>query len=265
MNKLKYIFQTFVGAISTAERPVIMFLDDLQWCDSVSLDLILTLLTDLDLRYFMFIGAYRSDEVEPDDELLRCFEVVTTVQPIARIEMTNLSKDKLNLLLLHALKREDDGKVMKLTEVIYKKTSGNIFHSMQVLEELKRKKLLTFSRRTSQWEWDLDDKALEKLLSENVVEAVMGKISSTHPDLQRVLILAAYTRSAIDVDTLSQLTFINDRWISSDELLPMLGKAVAEGLLSNNVGSKIYTFAHDRIQEAGEYPVSACARRASIF
>jgi len=252
MNQLKYLFQTFIGAVSTAQRPVIMFLDDLQWCDSASLDLILALLTDLDMRYLMFIGSYQSDEVEPDNDLLRCFEVVTTIQPMARIEVTNLSKEKLNGFLLHALRREDKGEIIDLTEVIYKKTSGNIFHSMQVLEELQRKKLLTFSRVTSQWQWDLDNETLEKLLSGNVVEAVTGKIANTHPGLQRVLILAAYTRSAIDVDTLSQLTVINGRLISFDELLTMLDKAVADGLLANNGGSRIYRFAHDRIQEAGE-------------
>jgi len=77
--------------------------------------------------------------------------------------------------------------------------------------------------------------------------------------LQRVLILAAYTRSGINVDTLSQLTVINGRLISSDELLPMLGKAVSGGLLENTVGSRIYSFGHDRIQEAGEYEKSAYA------
>jgi len=64
--------------------------------------------------------------------------------------------------------------------------------------------------------------------------------------------LAAYTRSGIDVDTLSQLTVINGRFILSDELLLMLDKAVADGLLVNTVGSRIYSFGHDRIQEAGE-------------
>jgi len=265
MNKLKYIFHTFVGAVSTAQQPVIMFLDDLQWCDLASLDLILALLTGLDMKYFMFIGCYRSDEVEPDGDLLRCFEVVTTIQPMARIEVTNLSKDKLNLLLLHTLYREDEGGIMELTEVIYKKTSGNIFHSIQILEELQRKKRVTFSPETSQWEWDLDDKTTVKLLSDSVVEAVMGKISHKRPDLQCVLVLAAHTRSGIDVDTLCQLTVVNGRFIPREELLPMLGSAVADGLLVSTVGSRTYRFAHDRIQEAGEYEVSACARRVSTF
>jgi len=46
----------------------------------------------------------------------------------------------------------------------------------------------------------------------------------------------------------------------------MLGKAVADGLLANTVGSRIYSFAHDRIQEAGEYyDVSVCTLRAWYF
>jgi len=225
----------------------------------------LALLTDLDMRCFMFIGSYRSDEVEPDCELLRCFEVVTTIQPLARIEMSNLAKDKLNLLLLHVLHREDEGKIMELTEVIFKKTFGNIFHTLQVLEELQRKKRLAFSRKTLRWEWDLDDKVLKNLLSGSVVEAVMDKISDIHPDLQRVLVLAAYVRSGIDVLTLSQLTAINGQLISPDDLLPMLGTAVSDGLLVNTVGSWIYAFRHDRIQEAGESEVSACVRKALIF
>jgi len=143
---------------------------------------------------------------------------------------------------------------MKLTEVIYKKTLGNIiFHSIEVLEELQQKKLLAFSRKRLKWEWDLDDKALKDLLSENVIEAVMGKIFDTHPDLQPVLVLAAYTRSVIDVETLSELTVINGRWISPEELLfPTPGKAVSDGLLVNTFGSLTYAFCHDRIQEAGE-------------
>jgi len=141
---------------------------------------------------------------------------------------------------------------MELTKVMYKKTKGNIFHSMQNLEEMQRKKRLTYSRIASQWEWDLDDKALRKLLSDNVVEVVMGKVSNTHPDLQRILVLAAYTRSGMDADTLCQLTPVNGRFIPPDELLPMLDTAVADGLLVSTVGSWNYRFAHDRIQEAGK-------------
>jgi len=174
-------------------------------------------------------------------------------------------KDKLNLLLLRALHQEDEGETMELTDVIYNKTSGNIFHSMQILEEMQRKKRLTFSHITSQWEWDLTDETLGRLLSNNVVEAVMGKISDTLPNLQRILVLAVYTRSGIDADTLCQLTPVNGRFIPRHELLPMLDTAVADGLLVNTMVTGTYRFAHDRIQEAGKYDADVCARMVDFL
>ena len=252
-NKLKYIFQTFVSAISTQQRPVLLFLDDLQWCDSASLELIVALLTDLDMRHFMFIGSYRTDEVGKDDELIKCFEVVNNIQPIANIEVNALSKDELNLLLCDALQRQNKGDTMELTEVIHKRTMGNIFHSIQVLEQLQRKEILSFSRLTLQWEWKLEDADLENFLLEDVIQVVTGKIANAHPDLQRILVLAAYTRSTVDVNTLAPLTDINGPLVSPEDLLRLLDKAVVEGLLTNNVGSRLYSFGHDRIQEAGTF------------
>jgi len=252
-NKLKYIFQTFVSAISTQQRPVILFLDDLQWCDSASLELIVALLTDLDMRYFMFIGSYRTDEVGKDDELIQCFEVVNNIQPIAHIEITALSKEELNFLLCDALQRQNNGDTMELTEVIYKRTMGNIFHSIQVLEQLQRKEILSFSRLTCQWEWELKDADQENFLLEDVIQVVTGKIADAHPDLQRILVLAAYTRSSVDVNTLAPLTAINGQQVSPEDLLRLLDNAVVEGLLTNNVGSRLYSFGHDRIQEAGTF------------
>jgi predicted ATPase len=264
-NKLKYIFQTFVSAISTKQRPVIMFLDDLQWCDSASLDLIVALLTDLDMRYFMFIGSYRADEVGQNDALHQCLEVVNNIQPLERIELTNLSKDKLNLMVLDALQRDEASETMELTEVIYKWTMGNIFHSVQILEELQRKRILSFSRLTFQWEWELKGAELENVLSDDVIQVVTGKISDAHPDLQRILVLAAYTRMGVDVDTLAHLTIINGPPLSPDHLIKMLDKAVVEGLLTNNVGSRFYSFGHDRIQEAGKLQFEGKTYRPCIM
>jgi len=252
-NKLKYTFQMFVNAISTETRPVIMFLDDLQWCDSASLELIEALLTDVDLRYFMFIGAYRSDEVVSDDEILKCCQRIHSIQQIEELEIVNLPMSQLNLLVQDALQRDNPEDTKAITKVIFNKTNGNIFHSMQVMDELQRKLVLTFSRVTFQWEWDLEDVDVENLLSDDVMQAVTEKIVNSHPDLPRVLILAAYTRSSIDAHTLEYLTEINGPTIESQELLRILDLAVVDGLLTNSMGSKFYTFAHDRIQQAGRY------------
>ena len=93
----------------------------------------------------------------------------------------------------------------ELAEVIHSRTSGNIFFSKQILEELRREGLLVFSRSTRQWEWHLDGVDLSDVLSENVLHSVVSKIRQAPFALQQALVTAAYTRSTIDVDLLYDL------------------------------------------------------------
>ena len=86
-NRVRYIFQSFVNAISTAEHPLVLFLDDLQWVDGASLKLIYSLLMDQELKNFMFIGAYRSDEVHSGDVLWKTLEQVQMVQDLSLIHI----------------------------------------------------------------------------------------------------------------------------------------------------------------------------------
>jgi predicted ATPase len=277
-NRLRYIFQVFTKAISTAQRPVIMFLDDLQWADTASLELIEALLTDVDLRYFMFVGAYRSDEVNDGDELLTCLERIDKVQKVAQIELVNLSIDELKEFVTHVLsksgddqeddeaedgndhqKEEDDGnsEIQALVEVLHLKTGGNIFFAMQVLEDLQRKGTLLFSRMTFQWECNLQHVNLDDLLSDDLIATITSKINRAPELLQRALILAAYTRSTVDLSTLQQLLEWDGHFVETTELESLLDKAVIDGLLSNSTGSKSYSFAHDRIQEASYAKIPA--------
>ncbi len=250
-NKLKYVFQRFVSAISTETRPVIMFLDDLQWCDSASLELIQTLLMDADLQHFMFIGAYRKDEVQFDAELHSFLQMIDANQRLEQIDIGNLSKNELNLVVRDALQQENEDECMSLTEAIFNKTKGNIFHSIQVLQELQRKEILMFSRVTFQWEWQLNGVNLDDILSDDIIQAITDKISNCSKDLQRVLVLVAHTRFSIDVDTLQKLTDLNGPMIPSAGLLKILDEAVVDGILANSMGSRVYNFSHDRIQQAG--------------
>jgi predicted ATPase len=250
-NRLRHVFQTFSNAISTKARPVVMFLDDLQWCDEASFGLIQSLLADCDLRYFMFVGCYRSDEVEGNLPLKKLLEFLEERGGIETIELVNFSIGELNAFIGDALGMEAE-ETQSLTDAVYRKTSGNIFYTMQVLEELQRKSLLSFSRVTFQWEWYLDDIQIDDLLSEDVIQAVTAKIRSAPKKLQKALVIAAYTRSTFDIDTLQKLMELDGCPVESQEMIELLDKAVLDGHLSNITGLKTYSFAHDRILQAGK-------------
>jgi histidine kinase len=249
-NRLKYLFQSLFKAICTEHRPVILFLDDVQWADTASLDLIVALLKDKSLKHFMFIAAIRSNEVDKEHPLTKRLESIEkSGREIQRIDLLNLSMGEIAEFVADTLKLEAD-ESQSLAQAIYGKTRGNIFFAMQALEELQRNNILYFSLITFRWEWNLKGVDMEAGLSDDVVIAVASKIQSAPEKLQRVLTIAAYTRSIVDRETLQMLMKVDGRPVETEELIKLLDIAVLEGLLSNSVGSRNYKFAHDRIQQA---------------
>ena len=59
-GRFQLVFQRFIGVFARPEHPLALFLDDLQWLDAATLDLLEDLLTRPDVRHLVLIGAYRS-------------------------------------------------------------------------------------------------------------------------------------------------------------------------------------------------------------
>ena len=62
--------------LCAAEHPLALFLDDLQWLDAATLDLLEDLLTQSDIRHLLLIGAYRDNEVDPSHPLMRKLDAI---------------------------------------------------------------------------------------------------------------------------------------------------------------------------------------------
>src|SRR5205085_6589637 len=62
-GRLQLVFQRFLGVFARPEHPLALFLDDLQWLDAATLDMLADLLTQGDVQHLLVIGAYRDNEV----------------------------------------------------------------------------------------------------------------------------------------------------------------------------------------------------------
>src|SRR5260370_42373473 len=62
-RRYQLAFRRFLAVFARPEHPLALFLDDLQWLDSATLDLLEDLLTQPDVQHLMLIGAYRDNEV----------------------------------------------------------------------------------------------------------------------------------------------------------------------------------------------------------
>ena len=70
-NRFQLVFRRFLGVFARPEHPLALFLDDLQWLDTATLDLIEHLVTHPEVRHLLLMGAYRDNEVGPSHPLVR--------------------------------------------------------------------------------------------------------------------------------------------------------------------------------------------------
>ena len=246
-NRLRYAFRRLAKAICDDDRPVVLFLDDLQWADEASLDLLMDLVTDTLLKNFMVIATFRSNEVDDRHPLMGRIRRMRRMRRCYQIKVDNLSEEAVGMFLADLLRLEVE-ETSHLSKAIYKKTQGNIFFTKQLLEDLRLKGILSYSLITYKWTWDIT-KVDASSLSDNVIDLVTANISKLPPKLRRALAIAAYIRSWLVVDILLGLMQVEEDPVECvHELRCMLDLAVSQGCLQRE-GSN-YKFSHDRIKEA---------------
>jgi serine/threonine protein kinase len=64
-NRFQLVFRRFLGVFARKDHPLALFLDDLQWLDAATLDLLEHLVTHSEVRHLLLVGAYRDNEVRP--------------------------------------------------------------------------------------------------------------------------------------------------------------------------------------------------------
>ena len=62
-SRFQTVLRRFIGVFARPEHPLALFLDDLQWLDVATLDLLEDILAQRDIRHLLLIGAYRDNEV----------------------------------------------------------------------------------------------------------------------------------------------------------------------------------------------------------
>lgn len=242
-NRFNYIFKRFANAVSKKEYPVVIFIDDLQWADSSSLNLLDALVSDPDNSHMLFIGAYRDNEVNASHPFaILVNDLKKEGADIYDLKINNLSLEDVTALISDALEKYPDD-VTGLAELVLAKTQGNAFFLTQFLRSLYEERLLFFDRSKRSWEFDLE-LIKEKNITDNVVELMAGRFLKLPASSQNVLKKAACFGNQFDIETLMMIHEANQEQTTKD-----LESALAEGLILPK-GDQGFKFAHDRIQQA---------------
>jgi PAS domain S-box-containing protein len=254
-SRFHAVFRRFLAAFAQPAHPLTLFMDDLQWLDTATLELIERLAVQPQVRHLMLIGAYRDDEIPPDHRLTatltalhnaKCRLFDLRVGPLTRDELTQLIADTL---------RADRGEVKPLAQLLLDKTKGNPFFVVQFLKALRDEGLLFFDTEADAWRWDTDGIAAKRI-TDNVAELLADKLTRLPDDaLEAVKHLACLGNGS----RLATLCLVTGR--SERQMNDALGEAVRAGFVLPVDGG--YTFSHDRMQEAAYLLIADGARAAT--
>src|SRR5262245_2815445 len=252
--RFNLVFRRFLRVLATAERPQIVFLDDLQWADSASLALLDVLATDPELAHLLVIVAYRDNEVHAGHPVLALLdELARGGVPVDTIAVGPLADESLVELVADAL-RVPAADARPLAQLVSAKTGGNPFFVRQFLETLHDRGLLAFDPLETRWRWDVARIAQEQI-TDNVVDLVAARIAGLDPRAQRLVQLAACIGNRFDLETLSIVSGMGAREAAAGlagalrpEIVVPIGEAYKYlGADESAVG---YRFPHDRLQQA---------------
>src|SRR5580692_10510169 len=254
-SRFRLVLCRFIGVFARSEHPLALFLDDLQWLDAATLDLLEDLVTWSDLQHLMLIGAYRDNEVDAAHPLIRKLDAIR--QAGARVEeirLVPLALDDVGQLIADTL-RCDPAHVAPLAQLVYEKTAGNPFFVIQFLYSLAEEGLLRFDHDTAGWSWDLV-RIHAKGYTDNVVDLMVGKLSRLPVDTQQALQHLACLGNVATVAMLSIVLGTPQGQVDA-ALWPALCQALVERLEGQ------FRFTHDRVHEAA-YSLIPESLRAQI-
>ena len=236
------VFRRFLGVFARQEHPLALFLDDLQWLDLATLDLLEELLRQPDLRHFMLIGAYRDNEVDATHPLTRRFDAIRQAgSTINEITLAPLRPSDLAALIADAL-HDPTERVAALARLIHARTGGNPFFVIQFLSALVDEELLAFDHGNGEWSWDIGP-IQAKGHTDNVIDLMVEKLNRLPTGtLQSLKELACLGNNA-EIGMLSTVRAASEEDVQAD-----LWEAVRLEFIVRS--DRSYRFVHDRIQEA---------------
>jgi PAS domain S-box-containing protein len=265
-NRFLTTFGHFLDALATREHPLVLFLDDLQWLDPATLELLMQLVSQSERRHLLLLGAYRSNEVDAGHPLRTTLDSIRRSGTLVReIFLGPLAVEELVSLLADMLRSPPD-QVTPLARLVREKTEGNPFFALQFLAALHEERLLWLAPDTGGWTFDLQ-RIHAKDYTDNVVDLLASRIHRLSAACRKTLQVLACLGIRARTDVLIRL--------SGD--MPELAMTGASGAPDRGIPSRLreaeraglvlrhednHAFVHDRIREAAYASIAPPVRSA---
>jgi PAS domain S-box-containing protein len=241
-NRFHFVFRRFVAAFARPQNPLVVFLDDLQWLDAATLELLRALIAEEDISNLLLIGAYRINERESTQDLQELLSVLgmerrgvqqIRIEPLTTTDICNLVAD-----VLHT----DSLAAAPVADAVFRKTHGNPFFAAQLLISLNVERLIWLDPATGVWKWDLPG-IQSKGITDDVAQLMAEKLVHIEGTAIEVIKKLACLSDVAKSNALSRVLNVTE-----DTIDAAMREFVALGLVQKV--ERGYAFAHDGLREA---------------
>jgi predicted ATPase/class 3 adenylate cyclase len=269
-NRFLILFLNFVKVFATEHHPLVIFLDDLQWSDIPTLNLINRLVTAQEQGHLFLIGAFRDNAVDATHPLILTLEEIKKKREVGLLQLEPLSQEAVDQIIMDTLVC-DHSRSEQLSAILYEKTGGNPFFTIELLKNLHDRGVIFFDLDRGEWNWDLV--AIRNVEnSDSVIDFLVSSQHRLSESTQHILQLAACIGATFDLRMLSIIregsmeTTASELYeaIKANMVIPLnenykyVGVAFSGKESENEESSDsaldllnpIYKFQHDRVQQA---------------
>ena len=223
--------------VASAERPLVLVLDDMQWADSASWDALEYVAPQLDRERLLICLTMRAEELH--GEALERRRRISRGDRFEQLELARLTREELKQWVDAAFRRQDMGH--EFLDFLHGHTEGNALFVVQVLRTLVDEGAIRWEG--DQWEFRLTDSLKLPVAVSDLILRRIGRLSEKS---QAILATAAVIGRQFDLDLA-----IDAGAGSEDELLDAVDEAVRAAVLQpveERAGDR-YAFTHGKLAE----------------
>ncbi|MCX4240680.1 protein kinase domain-containing protein [Paraliomyxa miuraensis] len=241
-------------AVARPQAPLVLFLDDLQWGDGASLELLGAIMAERDLEGLLMVGSYRGDEVGVGHPLVAAIASAKRGGcPVTELDVGPIGPADVASLVRDTFVGAEDDEVTALAELVHARTEGNPLFVGELLRELCTHGLIHYDRQGRRWRWALED-VRAAALGDDVIGLMAARVGNVSAGARRFLEAAACAGNRFDLELLAAVLGED-----ADVVEEGLREAAEVGLVIR-VGEG-YRFFHDRVLQAVHQAIDAAEQR----
>lgn len=233
----------FVLALGTKDTPLALFLDDLQWADEGSVELLGRVAENAGTRPFTVIACYRDTEVDKQHPLMRALDRLREKQGSLHDILVKPFVIEDTSRIVSEILLEEEESILSLAKELHQRTKGNVFFILELLRSLVDQKIVYF--QDNHYLYDAS-KLKDAVLPTDIVEVLIRRVEDISRENQEIFSYASVMGKEINLEFLSDLTNIPEEGV-----LDVLEEGIENQFLVRDItGKEAVSFAHERIREA---------------